>query len=137
MASDSLLRKLPTVNFNDIRGNLDVMELYGDLGFEIKRIYVISNVPQGTTRGRHAHKELRQAFFSLSGSFEIEVTDGVSREKVELMEHGPGYVLQPGCWRELSSFSKNAICLVLASEQFNKNDYINSFEEFLEWRQNV
>ena len=38
----------------------------------------------------------------------------------------------PGIWREIINFSSGAICLVLASEVYQKDDYIRDYQDFLE-----
>jgi dTDP-4-dehydrorhamnose 3,5-epimerase-like enzyme len=118
-------------NFIDDRGALSISNLPN---FELKRIYYISSVPANTLRGAHAHKKLKQIFFALSGKFNLRVTDGVITEEVELSAFGPGYFLSEGYWRELSNFSPDAVCLVLASEHYDENDYIHSYDEYLDWK---
>jgi hypothetical protein len=66
----------------------------------------------------------------------LTVTDGFAVQTVEISAHGKGYFLPAGYWRELNHFSEDAVCLVLASEHFDEEDYIHSFEEFLRWKNN-
>ena len=129
-----ILQEIQVNSLRDTRGNLDIAEFYNVANFETKRIYYISNVPKGNSRGSHAHKELNQIFFALAGSLTMTVTDGLTTETVELTAHNKGYFLPAGYWRDLKNFSTDAVCLVLASEHFNENDYIHSFAEYLEWR---
>ena len=136
MKSQSILRTVEIENFGEIRGSLDVVELELEDSFEIKRFYVISNVPSGMIRGQHAHKNLKQIFFALSGEFKLSVTDGDASESVVVKARQFGYYLAAGYWRELSEFSPDAICLVLASEHYDASDYIYSYKEFLSWKNN-
>ena len=128
------LQEVEVQNINDLRGNLDVIELSADEIFEPKRFYYISGVPKGHSRGQHAHKSLKQCFFALAGSYVLKVTDGFSTDLVEIKEHSQGYYLTNGLWRELTNFSTDAVCLVLASEHYDENDYIYSMEEYLDWK---
>ena len=130
----TILEPIDVENFRDFRGNLDIAELQFIERFEIKRIYCISNVPEGESRGAHGHKELKQIFFALSGKFELTVTDGFIVETVELRAHEKGYFLPAGYWRDLKLFSSDAVCLVLASEHYDAGDYIYSYDEFLKWK---
>ena len=134
MDSLNFLIKINPETFSDSRGVLDAIELPDKLIFETKRIYYISNVPANAIRGAHAHKNLRQIFFALSGSFNLTVTDGKKIDKVHVREHSSGYYLPNGYWRELIEFEPNTICLVLASEHFDDADYIQEMSAYREWK---
>ena len=57
-----LREKCPVYNFGDLgdeRGKLVVIEGTQAIPFDIKRIYFISQVPEGARRGFHAHKKLK------------------------------------------------------------------------------
>jgi mannose-6-phosphate isomerase-like protein (cupin superfamily) len=129
-----ILKEIQVTNILSNRGKLDVAEFQTIGKFETKRIYYISSVPENYVRGAHAHKNLDQVFFAVAGNFNITVTDGSITETVELKAHDVGYFLPAGYWRDLKNFSSDAVCLVLASEHFDENDYIRTFEEFLEWK---
>lgn len=136
MSSQSILKVLKVKHFIDSRGNLNVAEFDLESEFEIKRVYYISNVPGWVKRGEHAHRSLKQIFFALAGEFKLTVTDGSKSEVVHVKSHGIGYYLPEGYWRELSEFTHDAVCLVLASEIYDESDYIHSFDEFLRWKNN-
>lgn len=130
----NILKEIQVTSFLDKRGNLDVAQFQSIGKFETKRIYYISNVPKNDSRGAHAHKNLEQVFFALAGSLNMTVTDGDITETVELKSHEVGYFLPAGYWRDLRNFTKDAVCLVLASKYYDENDYIYSYEEYLEWK---
>ena len=134
MTTLKILKEIEVTTAVDASGILDIVEFQGFGTFETKRIYYISNVPESNTRGAHAHKKLNQAFFALSGNFDMTVTDGLITETVELKAHKNGFFLPAGYWRDLKNFTSNAICLVLASEHYDENDYIRSYGEYLEWK---
>ena len=129
-----LLKEIQVANYLDSRGNLDVAEFLNIGKFETKRIYYISGVPENDARGAHAHKHLNQVFFAVAGNLSMTVTDGSITETVDLRAHQMGYFLPAGYWRDLKNFTNDAVCLVLASEHYDENDYIRSFEEYLEWK---
>lgn len=135
MTTFKILTEIQVSNFLDDRGSLDIVEFQGIGKFETKRIYYISNVPEHDSRGAHAHKSLNQVFFALAGKFSMTVSDGSLTETVELKAHETGYFLPGGHWRDLSKFTSDAVCLVLASEQYDESDYIRSYEEYLEWKE--
>ena len=129
-----ILKEIQVANYLDSRGNLDVAEFLNIGKFETKRIYYISGVPENDARGAHAHKHLNQVFFAVAGNLSMTVTDGSITETVDLRAHQMGYFLPAGYWRDLKNFTNDAVCLVLASEHYDENDYIRSFEEYLEWK---
>ena len=48
--------------------------------FEIQRAYYLYDVPAGSERGGHAHKDLHQLIIAMAGSFEVEIDDGQKNE---------------------------------------------------------
>jgi hypothetical protein len=137
MDSLNFLRKIHSKSFSDQRGILESIEVPDDLGFEMKRIYYISQVPSKSLRGAHAHKKLSQIFLALSGSYTLRITDGNYTDTVDVVANSYGYFLPSGFWRELYDFKPNTICLILASEHFDQSDYIMDFNEYLNWRKNT
>jgi mannose-6-phosphate isomerase-like protein (cupin superfamily) len=134
MAELKILKEIQVANYLDNRGNLDVAEFQSIGKFETKRIYYISGVSESDARGAHAHKNLDQVFFAVAGNLSMTVTDGSITETVDLKAHEMGYYLPAGYWRDLKNFTNDAVCLVLASEHYDENDYIRSYEEYLEWK---
>ncbi|UPQ78544.1 FdtA/QdtA family cupin domain-containing protein [Flavobacterium azooxidireducens] len=115
----------------DTRGNLSVIE--NDLiPFEIKRVYYLYDVPAGAERGGHAHIEQKEFLIALSGSFDVILNDGQTEKTITLNKPYEGLLITEGIWRELKNFSSGSVCLVLASEVFEEEDYIRVFEDFLE-----
>jgi len=115
-------------------GSLWYAEVGRHLPFVVQRIYYIIDVPEGAERGAHAHKALDQVLISVSGSFVVDLTDGVSKWSYTLNHPGKGLFLPAGIWRGLQHFSTKAICLVLASQTYDASDYIRDFDEFLAWK---
>ncbi len=113
------------------RGNLSFIEGGVHVPFDIKRVYYLYDVPGGAMRGGHAHKQLQQVIIALSGSFDVVLDDGQSRQKVSLNRGYHGLYMANMIWRELENFSSGAVCLVLASEHYLESDYIRDHDEFL------
>jgi uncharacterized RmlC-like cupin family protein len=114
----------------DPRGNLSVIEKEV-VPFEIKRVYYLYDVPAGAERGGHVHKRLQQFLVALSGSFDVILNDGKVEKTVTLNKPFEGLLITNGIWRELKNFSSGAVCLVVASDVFEEEDYIREFDEFL------
>lgn len=116
----------------DPRGNLTVTEEMTDVPFEIRRVYWVYDVPSGECRGGHAHKKCRTMIVAISGSFHVTLDDGHTKETYLLNHPYQGLLIETGIWRTLDDFSSGAVCLSLASERFDEDDYIRDYEEFLE-----
>ena len=119
---------------SDRRGNLTVVENGMTLPFNCKRVYYIYDVPGGESRGAHAHKTLEQLIVAVSGSFEVSMDDGVNKKSFFLNRPYQGLYVKPGLWRDLAGFSSGAVCMVLASEVYQAEDYIRDYDAFLEFR---
>jgi len=117
----------------DPRGNLTVAEGDGLVPFDIKRAYWVYDVPGGMGRGGHAHKRLRQVLIAVSGSFHVALDNGRERETILLNHPWQGLVVETNIWRTLDDFSSGAVCLVLASEHYEEEDYIYDYDEFLKY----
>ena len=115
----------------DPRGNLSVIE-NDVIPFKIKRVYYLYDVPSGAERGGHSHKEQQEFLVALSGSFDVILNDGNQQKTVTLNKPFEGLLITNGIWRELKNFSSGAVCLVIASNVFEEEDYIREFKEFLE-----
>lgn len=120
--------KLPQIT--DPRGYLTFVEGTRHVPFEIKRVYYLYNVPSNSQRGGHAHNNLKQVLFALSGSFRITLDNGNQRETVWLNEPSEGILIEDLVWREMDCFSQSAVCMVLASNYYDESDYIRNYEEF-------
>jgi hypothetical protein len=111
-------------------GNITVVENEEHLPFKVKRIFYLYDVPGGESRGAHAHKSCHQFLVAASGSFEVSLDDGRVQRIVQLNRPYFGLHIRPGIWASEINFSSGAICLVLASEKYNEEDYLRSYTEF-------
>lgn len=119
---------------SDRRGNLTVVQNGETVPFDVKRIYYLYDVPGGEARGAHAHRELSQLIVAASGSFRVTLDDGRAKRSFVLNRPYQALYVKPGIWRDLDDFSSGAVCMVLASEVYNENDYIRRYEVFLDFR---
>ncbi|MHC1779096.1 MAG: FdtA/QdtA family cupin domain-containing protein [Bacteroidales bacterium] len=118
----------------DSVGNISVVENGVTIPFNVKRAYYLYDIPGGESRGSHAHKELSQFIVAASGTFRVTLDDGNVKRSFILNRPYHGLYVKPGIWRDLDDFSSGAICLVLASEIYKKEDYISDYNEFLKFK---
>ena len=115
-------------------GNITVFQNGTSQPFDVKRVYYLYDVPGGSERGGHAHKELHQLIVAASGSFDVILDDGRNKKIIQLNRPYFGILVVPGIWREIVNFSSGAICLVLASEKYSEDDYVREYSEFRAWK---
>lgn len=125
--------EIPKITDPDGRGSLSVLEK-NILPYSIKRVYYLYDVPSNSTRGGHAHKELQQCLIALSGSFIVVLDDGKERKEILLNRPDKGLLIPSGVWRELIEFSAGAVCLSLVSAEYDEDDYIREYEDFITFK---
>ena len=121
--------ELPKIS--DPRGNLTFVESKRHILFPIQRIYYLYDVPGGSERGGHAHRDLNQLMIAISGSFDVHLDDGREKKMVHLNRPYQGLLICPMIWRELDNFSSGAVCLVMASNYYDERDYYRNYDEFI------
>ena len=119
---------------SDRKGNITVVQNGETVPFNVKRVYYLYDVPGGESRGSHAHRDLSQLIVAASGSFRVTLDDGNVKRSYLLNRPYQALYVKPGIWRDLDDFSSGAVCLVLASEVYQPEDYIRDYDEFLEFR---
>jgi hypothetical protein len=115
----------------DSRGNLTYVEGMKHIPFDIKRTYYLYDVPGGSIRGSHAHKNLHQFIVAMSGSFDVVLFDGYCEKRFHLNRSYYGLYVGPLMWRTLDNFSSGSVCMVLASSTYDEADYIRDYKDFL------
>ncbi len=114
----------------DERGNLSFIQNSDQIPFDIERIYLIYDVPGGAIRGGHAYRQNQEVIIAISGSFDLVFNDGQSKVKYSLNRSYYGLYVPNGLWRQLENFSTNSLCLIIASQPYEENDYVRDFNEF-------
>ena len=119
----------------DLRGNLSFVQ-NGDsiLPFDVARVFWTYDVPAGEIRGGHAHRIEQQVLIAMSGSFNVNLFDGVEWKHFLLNRPYQALYIPSGYWRTMDGFSSGAICAALSSILYDEGDYIRDFDEFLKIR---
>ena len=123
-------KKIDLPRIQDPRGNLTFMEQFNHLPFEFKRVYYLYDVPGGGIRGGHAHKEQHEFIIAANGSFDVILNDGKDVIRYHMNRSYYGLYTPPMIWRELDNFSSGSVCLVIASDIFDEQDYIRDYDEY-------
>jgi UDP-2-acetamido-3-amino-2,3-dideoxy-glucuronate N-acetyltransferase len=116
----------------DMRGNLSVGEFGRDIPFDVKRYFLVYDVPSVEIRGEHAHLLCEQFLIAVKGSVHIVADDGSRREQFLLDSPGVGLYMPPMTWGIQHRYSSDAVLLVLASRHYENEDYVRDYDRFLE-----
>ena len=125
-----LCRIVDLPKISDPRGNLTFIEGGRHVPFDIRRVYYLYDVPGGSERGGHAHKALHQLIIAMSGSFDVVLDDGRGKRRIHLNRSYYGLYVCPMIWRELDNFSSGSVCMVLASNLYDEDDYFRNHADF-------
>lgn len=123
------LLELPTCT--DERGELSFAEGLRQLPFSIERIYWVYNVPEEAQRGGHAHLNCEVVLVAMNGTFSVTLDNGREQHCIVLDTPNKGLYIPKGVWRTLTNFSAGAVCMAMASQPYDENDYVRDYEEFL------
>lgn len=122
--------------FLDARGNLSFVEQENHVPFKIRRTYWLYDVPGGECRGGHAYKENQEFIVALSGSFDVILDDGKEKKIFTLNRSYYGLYVPKGLWREMENFSTNSLAMILSSTNYNADDYVRDYDEFIKLKYN-
>ena len=126
-----LYRKLQFADLGDERGKLVVAEGEIDIPFSIKRVFYIYGSDDSVVRGQHANRDSEFVLINVAGSSKVMITDGASREVVELNRPMEGVYIPKMIWKEMYGFSADSVLLVLASTHYDGSEYIRDFQQYL------
>ena len=121
-------------HFVDERGLLCFLEGSREIPFTVRRVFWITDVPPGATRGGHAHWTCHEAVFAVTGAFEIEVDDGERSFTAVIDNPRRGLTIPAGVWCELRHFQPGTACVVMASEEYRQEGYAH---DKADWKEKV
>ena len=128
------MKNCKIVNFNEItdhRGKMIPIEYPKQLEFPLKRIYYIFDVKDGVRRGYHSHNDLEQILIAVHGKVKVLIKTPYEEEIIELDNPNKGLYIGPMIWREMFDFENEAVLVVLASHEYDENDYIRDWNDYL------
>lgn len=130
--SHGFVRTIQLPQIHDVRGDLTFIEGGNHIPFQIARVYYLYNVPVDSERGGHAHRDLEQVVFALSGSFRMKIDDGTTKSEYWLRNPQKGLYISKMIWREMDAFSQGAVCMVVASRRYEEADYFRNYDDFVD-----
>ena len=125
---------IPFPQVGDRKGHITAINNSKEIPFDVKRVFYLYDIPGGESRGAHAHKECHQLIIAASGAFDVLIDDGKAKRVITLNRPNVGLHVPPNIWASEINFSSGSICLVLASQQYEEEDYIRNYEDFLNYR---
>jgi UDP-2-acetamido-3-amino-2,3-dideoxy-glucuronate N-acetyltransferase len=124
-----VLHQLPVVE--ERRGMLSYVEVARHVPFSVQRYFLVYRVPGGEVRGEHAHRTQHQFLVCVHGRCSVTVDDGHNRHEVKLDAPHIGLHISPMVWASQHHYSRDAVLLVLASDEYDPADYIQAYAEFV------
>jgi len=121
--------RVETQSYLDERGSLRILD-GSAIPFSPQRIFWVTEVPKGETRGHHAHRTGHQALLCIRGTVSVKLFDGLVEQELIIGPDSPGIHVLPGVWGEQTYLEPDSILLALSSVAFKESDYIRSKEEF-------
>ncbi len=109
----------------DERGLLTAAQFPTQVPFLVKRIFVVSDVEPGVLRGGHAHHTCHQLLIPLSGDIGVTWEGLPDSGELVLKEGGNALHIPPLVWALQEYLTLGASLLVLASHEYDVNDYID------------
>lgn len=125
-------RLLEFTQASDLRGDLSAVSFAEQLPFTPQRFFSVFNVGSDKVRGEHAHLNCEQVLVALAGSVSVLIDDGTARQEVRLSDPSLGLYLPAMTWGSQFNFSEDSVLGVFASDPYDPDDYIRSYEDFLQ-----
>lgn len=116
----------------DKRGELCFAEEGKEIPFSVKRVFWISNVPNGETRGGHANWSCSEVIFAVAGSFQITLDNGTTSKTFLLTAPNQGIEIPAGVWCVLHDFQENTVCCVVADQEYSSEHYVNDYQSYIQ-----
>lgn len=121
----TLARWVTVKSFTEARGSLNAID-FSQLPFVPCRAFYVTDVPAGTVRGGHAHRQTSQLLYCLSGRIEVELRrDGRSETAVCDPASG-GLLIRPGTWARQTYLEPVSTLLVLCSHPYHPESYVHA-----------
>ena len=117
--------------FKNISGELLPITFDKKFPIKVKRIFFIYGKKK-YKREDHAHKKCSQVFYPISGKAQITIESKKKKKNIILnYKENRAMLVSPRTWCDVKFLTKNSIILVLCDYKYDFNDYIESYEDFV------
>ena len=115
---------------NEITGTLKVIEFGREIDFEVKRVFYLCDLENNVSRGFHAHEDLKQFVFCVSGSFTLILDNGSTIKSYKMTPQSSGVWLDGKVWREMHHFSEGSVMGVLCDREYQFDNVVRDYDLF-------
>lgn len=126
---------IPLKELGDSRGGMAVVNSQEEIPFGIKRAFYCYHTDQNAERGNHANINSSFVMISLAGSCSVMVDDGSITTDYLLGSPLEALYIGKGLWKTMHRFSSDNILLVLSDCNYDPNEYIRDYEQYVLWTQ--
>ena len=120
---------LEVKEYQDPNGIIGIVE-DNEIPMAIRRVFWLTEVPDNTIRGGHAHHQSQQVLICFQGEIKVKLEDLKGRSfNYSLKPQGQALYIPPLVWGEYT-FDKSAQAICLASDLFDEDDYIRDYQVF-------
>ena len=117
--------------FNSDTGYLIPFSLKKDIPFFVRRIFII-NGKKNKIRADHAHHKCSQYLVVIKGAVNVSYENRRGKFKKKLSSiNKDTLLLKPKTWCKLKFLNKDSILLVFCDREYEFNDYIEYYQNFL------
>ena len=117
--------------FNSDTGYLIPFSLKKDIPFFVRRIFII-NGKKNKIRADHAHHKCSQYLVVIKGAVNVSYENKRGKFKKRLSSiNKDTLLLKPKTWCKLKFLNKDSILLVFCDREYEFNDYIEYYQNFL------
>ncbi len=112
-------------------GNLIPFSFKKDIPFKPKRVFLVYG-KKGYIRAKHAHYKCKQFIVVISGKVEVSHENAKSKSKVILgIKKNYGFLSKPLTWIKIKFLTNQCIIMVFCDKEYDYNDYIVHYKDFL------
>ena len=131
MKKISSVRAINIKTFTDKGSNLSPIEFNNTLPFKVKRLFYVHGTQANDIRGSHSHKKTEQILICVAGKIKVTCKDGKDERSFLLESPSQALYIPEMIWDEQEYLTNNAVLLVLANTKYDKNDYIEDWQQFV------
>ena len=125
---------LESRQMSDDRGYWLVAEGGGiDIPFDIRRVFYIYGSDKDVIRGQHANRKSEFVLINVAGESKVRVKDGEGNEVIYCLNRPhTGVYIPCMIWKDMYDFSEDSVLLCLASTNYDPDEYIRNYDEYVE-----